>query len=178
MSKRHNGLCILCGLLAFAVSSFGQQPNFNVKTGLWESTITTHMSGIPQLPEDKLAQLSPEQRARVEAAMQGMAANGGQPHTSKSCLTKEKLAKGFDPANQEETRCKRTIVTNSAKVIDMKENCSTENGTMSGTFHIEANGTEATTGSMHMVITQGGKTMTTDGTFQGKWLSADCGGVN
>ncbi len=131
---------------------------------------------MPQIPPDALARMTPDQRARVEAAM-GSGMGSGQPHTYKSCLTKEKLAQGFRPDDQEKPNCKRTLVSTSSTSMDFKEECSEQGGTVVGTFHVEAHGSDETAGTMHMVINHQGHTMTSDGTFHGKYLGPDCGDV-
>src|SRR5258708_40299104 len=70
---------------------------FDRKPGLWETTSTTEMSGMPgmpagmpQIPPEQLAKMTPQQRAQVEAMLKSrMGAAGGAPqsNTSKVCLT-------------------------------------------------------------------------------------------
>src|ERR1035441_6170576 len=61
----------------------------DIKLGLWESTITTQMSGMPALPPELLSKLTPEQRAKMEAAM---GRGGASPKTTtRHCVTKETL---------------------------------------------------------------------------------------
>jgi len=165
-------------VLAFFSISLSQS-NFNVKTGLWEDTVTTQMSGMPampQIPPDALARMTPEQRARIQAAMSSGMGNG-QPHTYQSCLTKEKLAEGFRPDGPEKANCKRTLTRVSATSMDIKEQCSERDATVDVTIHVEARSSDETSGTMHMVITHQGQTMTSDGTFHGKYLGPDCGSV-
>src|SRR5271169_1554039 len=68
----------------------------NVKEGLWETTMSHSSSGMPGIPADALAKMSPDQRAQVEAMMKqrGMSSNGNTT-TVKGCVTKEKIAKGM-----------------------------------------------------------------------------------
>jgi hypothetical protein len=173
-------LISLCGLaITCSLTVAHAQSSLNVKTGLWENTITTQMSGMPQMPQipaDALARMTPDQRARVQAAM-GSGMGNGQPHTSKSCLTKEKLAQGFRPDDRQASNCKTTMLNVSANAMDMKEQCTPPSGSVEATLHVEAHGSDETSGTMHMVITQQGHTMTSDATFHGKWLGADCGDV-
>jgi hypothetical protein len=42
----------------------------NIKLGLWEVTNNPQVSGQIPIPEDQLAKLSPEQRAKIEAMIQ------------------------------------------------------------------------------------------------------------
>src|SRR5882762_10203068 len=68
----------------------------NIKPGLWEVSIDPHVSGEMPIPEDQLAKMTPEQRARLEAAMKGHMAKGARPRVYKECMTPEKIARGFE----------------------------------------------------------------------------------
>lgn len=177
MPKPQIMICAIALGCIFTFVAFGQEANFNVKTGLWENTITTQSNGMPPIPDDMLARMTPEQRAKFDAAMKASMARGGHPHTYKYCLTKEKLAQGFNPEDTERHNCKRTVLTNSPKVMEIKEECSEQGGTMLLTVHFEANGSDATTGKTHIVLSKADRTMTSDGTMTGKWLGPDCGDV-
>lgn len=54
------------------MASCARADAFNAKPGTWEMTITTLTTGMPA-PPDMLAQMSPEQRAKIEAMMQARA---------------------------------------------------------------------------------------------------------
>ena len=95
----------------------------DVKTGLWETTVNNHMNGAPPIPDDVLARMTPEQKARMMGAM------GGGPHTSKVCLTEEKLSKGTDFGGNDRPNCKRTILSSTAKGADVQEDCTEKDGT-------------------------------------------------
>ena len=79
----------------------------DVKLGLWETTSTTQMTGMPPIPPEVLDRMTPEQRAQMEATM---GASGGQPkaHITKSCMTKERLEKGGS-FGEDRPNCKRTV---------------------------------------------------------------------
>jgi hypothetical protein len=71
----------------------------NLKEGLWETTHTMNMSGMPPIPADALAKMRPEQKARIEAMMSQRGVGGtATTDTSKSCITKEKLEKSAFPS--------------------------------------------------------------------------------
>src|SRR5579863_8764845 len=99
-SKLLFALAVFGGAVAWAADSVP----LDVKTGEWEYTVTTQMTGLPQsaqhqmpsIPPEQLAKMPLEQRARVEAALkQAGAMASGKPTTttSKSCIRKEDLAK-------------------------------------------------------------------------------------
>jgi hypothetical protein len=78
--------------------------------------------------------MKPEQRARMEANMKGMA---GKPQVSKYCVTKQELSNA-GAWGSEDKSCKRTIVTSSRGKQEVRFECARENGTSSGTMRIEA----------------------------------------
>ena len=69
---------ILLAVLAtgFGVSASQADPvTINVRTGLWEMTSSGQTTGTPPIPAEAFARLTPEQRAKFEAAM---TARGGR----------------------------------------------------------------------------------------------------
>jgi Protein of unknown function (DUF3617) len=146
--------------------------SLNVKTGLWETTSITKMSGRPPVSADMLAQMSPEQRARIEAAMNRMANQTPKPHTTRTCVTKEKLQK--DPFNPEDKSCTETVLNSTGSKIDIHEVCTEENSKVDITVHIVALDSENVKGTVQTNATGGGNTMNVNGTFTSKWQGAVC----
>src|SRR5215475_7782194 len=70
----------------------GGKVKLNVKTGLWQTTITNTAAGSMGLPPEMAAKLTPAQRARYEAAAKKQASGTPRTETHKDCLTPEKLA--------------------------------------------------------------------------------------
>ncbi len=119
----------------------------NVKLGLWESVMT----------------------------MEGMGA--GEP--KKVCITAEKLATGDFDATPD-TDCKRTVTSSTATSMDVTENCANKNDpTMSGIgqLHIQVVNNENVKGTLATKMSMGGRSMTMNGTFTSKFISADCGKI-
>jgi len=163
-------------VLLLGSAAWGEKLPFNVKTGLWETTSTHTMQGeLPMSPE-LMAKLTPEQRARVEAALKGEA-NNGKPttRTYKSCLTKEQLDRGTAFNNTKE--CTETPVTSTTSKLTVKMTCETEGMKANGTVEFAALSSDYVKGTGHMTVNGGGHTMTTDSTFDSKWLGSDCGSV-
>ncbi len=152
----------------------------NVKLGLWEITSTHSMTGMPAMPTipaDALANMPPEQRARVEAMMNnGM--GGQKPEVRKDCVTREKLDKqrAFD---QNKRECTHTIVQSTGSKLEMKIHCEAKDQQIAsdGTFLIEALGSDSVKGSMPLVSNAPGQTLPLDYSFTSKYLGADCGDV-
>jgi hypothetical protein len=163
-------------VVAGASQSPGGKPMIDVKLGLWETTTAGESQGVPPIDTSSM---TPEQKARLEAFLQAQKARGNTPttRTSKSCLTKEKLEKGFldDPARQAQVQCKQTVVSNSATELHMKADCTGGGRGMSGDFHFVALSRESVRGEMTMVMGEGGRGMTVKSTMTSKWLGAECG---
>ena len=171
---------ILLGLLVvfpFALQSDTTLTPLNVKLGLWQTTVT--MSGLPAMPaipDGVLAQMPADQRAKIEAVMKG------QPMTTKSCMTKDKLEKseGFRSAPKS---CAYTVISSTGSKLEMKLSCTQNGMTMTGNVHVEATDSENVKGSIQMNTSgnggadAGGNTMNMNSTFTSKWLAAACGDV-
>jgi hypothetical protein len=149
----------------------------DIKPGLWEVTNNPQVSGEMPISEDQLAKMSPEQRARFEAAMKSSVASAGKPHTYKECMTPEKIARGFDMDKAEGKDCKRKIVSSTPTDLQMHDECSTADRKTISDVHFQVKSGTQMSGKINVVITSGAKTMTVNSTVQGKWLGANCGSV-
>jgi hypothetical protein len=136
------------------------------------------MSGQMPIPEEQLAKMTPEQRARLQAAMQSGMANGSKPRIYKECMTPEKIARGFEmDRGADEASCKRTIVSSTSSELTLHDECNRPERQSVTDVHFEIKGGTQMNGKINVVVTSSGKTMTVDSTVQGKWLSASCGTV-
>ncbi len=160
-------------LLLSSVWVWGQKIPLDVKLGLWETTSTTNVAGQLPISPDQMANLTPEQRARIEQAIKGMS---GKPITSKSCLTKEKLDKGF--AFNERKECSHKLLNSSSHNLEVQMTCTEKEGQTANVL-VKANALSSTNvkGTTHITVEGGGRTMTSDGSFTSKWISSDCGSV-
>lgn len=149
----------------------------DVKLGLWESTTVRQSSGLPPIPPEVLARLTPEQRAKLEAAAKANASRGPRTETRKSCLTKEKLDKALTFGQSNDTNCKATIVTSTRTKEEVHFECAGEGMKGSGDMHIEALSSENVKGSIQMNAAGGGNAMKTSVNFTAKWLGPSCGNV-
>jgi hypothetical protein len=150
-----------------AVAARADSPALNVKPGLWEMTL--HVTGLT-IPEEQLARLPPEQRAKVQA-MLGQAA---QAHTVKTCLTQEKLARGVFVPDASHPECKRTMMGNTGSALDIQVQCTLAEGAVSSSMHVEAPNPE--TMAAKTVMTRANQPPMTS-TIDARWLAADCGDV-
>lgn len=161
----------LCLSAALALSAADYQ-RMDVKSGQWQTTYTNQMTGAPPLPEEVLNRLTPEQRAKLEAAMK---ARNGKTSVYKSCLTKDQLDKGFDVGNQATKACSHTLVTSSSHKQEIKVECNQDQVKAKGTITIEAIDSETVKGNVMMVATNSdGRTMNVTNTFTSKWIGPAC----
>jgi hypothetical protein len=147
----------------------------NVKTGLWEMTMTTTTSGTMPISPEFAAKLTPEQRAKMEAAMKANSGEKTRTITYKDCMTKEKLQKGAD-FGKTDPKCPPTVATSTASSIDVRFSCEQAGVKTSGTIHFDALNPENIRGSGQTSATSGGNTMNAKMGWTGKWIAAACGG--
>ncbi len=145
----------------------------NVKPGLWEVNMTSESSGQMPIPESMLARLTPEQRARVAAAMQSQM-NRPTAHVYKSCVTRADLDKpfGMDRHDAEEN-CTDKVLSKSSTSMTVDMEC-TGKFSVSSIYRWKALSPESVSGTMERTVSQGGHSMKSTGHFTGKWLGADC----
>ena len=165
-----SAICLGAELL---LTAGGQYQPLNVKTGLWETSWTSSFSGRPPIPTEMLEKMTPEQRARFEAAMNRMASQAPKSRTTKSCLTKEKL--DSDPFSEKDKSCTETVLASTGSKMEVREVCTHENAKTDVTVHIEAADSEHVKGTVKSNTSGGGNTMNVNGTFTSKWLGSACG---
>ncbi|MEJ0019370.1 MAG: DUF3617 domain-containing protein [Acetobacteraceae bacterium] len=142
----------------------------DLRTGLWEITSTGEASGMPPVPPEVMARMTPEQRAAMMAAI----GNSGKPEIVRNCITEKTLQRGLDFAQRERGNCTRTVLNNTSRQIDVRLQC-TGAQQASGTFHIESSDPRSMSGTLDLVVSSGANSMTIKRTLQGRWLGSDCG---
>ena len=145
----------------------------DVKTGLWETTLSNQMSGAPALPPDLLSRMTPEQRAKLEQAMKARAAQGAHTSTSRRCLTKDKLNEPLDLAKQPEG-CTHKVITSSSSKQEIQFECAIGGGKQTGLLRVEAIDSSDIKGTMHINMAAGDRASSTTTEFTSKWLGAAC----
>jgi hypothetical protein len=178
-------LIIGSSVIALALSSCMFAGDFtmpNVKEGLWETTTTHSMSGLPGMSDDMLAKLPPDQRARVEEMMKqrGMSMNGNTT-TIKSCVTRQKIHKGMAFADNRDN-CTHDFVNSSVNHFEVKFHCdeTSKDGskaTVDGKTVVDVVDSDSAKGMTHMVTSSNGRDVTMDVTFSSKFLASDCGDI-
>jgi hypothetical protein len=160
------GLLLLLPVAGWAADKV--QP-LNIKVGLWETNISSKRSGAMPIPDDVLARLTPEQRARIEERMKS---SNETVHnsTQKRCVTKEDLEKGFNFAQEKD--CTHTVINSSSSKLETRLTCHGQDMEGNGTVSIEALSPENVKGVSDTTITSSGHTMKAHMTFTSKWLGA------
>ncbi len=144
----------------------------DVKPGQWETTTTGQMTGVPTIPPEALAQMTPEQRAKFESAM---GARGAKPMVSTSCRTKEKIAQGWTTGQQNLKSCTTTVTASSSSKQEVHLECNQNGAKTNGTIKVEAVDSEHIRGSFQMTSAQeGNHSISMNYTFTSKWLGAAC----
>lgn len=158
--------------LALAVASTAAYPEpLDVKTGLWEVTTTTAMSGMPPID---YSSMPPEQRARIEAAMKAREAMGARVNVRKSCVTREKLAK--EPFQDEGNEsCTHTVISSTRTRWQAKLHCTQPK--RDGEFRMETLSRERIKGTVQMNASDDKHAMAVRVSITGKWLGSACGDV-
>lgn len=169
--KLTTGIVFLLPVLAWSADSITP---LDVKLGLWESSSTSQMSGAPPIPDAILQKLTPEQRARMEAAQKAREAKGPQTHTQQTCLTKESLAKAMDFGHGDSSNCTRTVLRSSSREQDIRFNCDIQGMKGSSEIHVEATDNEHVTGNAKTNSAGGGNNMNIKVSFKAHWIGSDC----
>lgn len=167
-------ICMIgVGLIAAAAWGADTLHPLDVKTGLWETTLTNQMNGAPAIPPDLLSRMTPEQRAKFEEAMKARAAQGAHTTTHQSCLTKDKLNQPLNLTNRPK-ECTYQVITSSSSKQEIQYECAIGGAKQTGTLRIEAIDSSDIKGSMRINMAAGDRTSSTMTEFTSKWLGAAC----
>ena len=145
-----SALFFFASLLA---SAGAQAVPLDVKTGLWQSTMTSELSSAAQGPM-------------------------GKTLTYKSCLTQKELAE--DPIAEPMERgqhCSTKMTSQTRTVWQGTRVCTGPRGTQEYSGKITAVSREKVKGALLVKMGQGGYTMTNHAKYESKWLGSNCGSV-
>jgi uncharacterized protein DUF3617 len=176
---------IVCGvvLVAMRVVAAGM----GLKPGLWETHLTkqvldgkdttAQIGGAAAQMQKMLANMSPDQRARMEAMMKEHGASMGSSDGSiRMCISPE-MANRDTPWVDPKGRCQPAKVTRSGNQASYEINCASEGTTTTGKGTSTVSGDLVTT-QMDMTTTRSnGETHVSHTEAEMKFLGADCGDV-
>jgi hypothetical protein len=129
---------------------------------------------------EAMQNMTPEQKARMAAAMSHLQQQPSVPktHTSRSCMTAEKMQRdSFFNDKEMRGHCTHTITENDSHATAVNFTCSEDGTTSEGKVRFETISQTSVKGTMdmHMVIHDHPVNMHSD--FQSTWIGADCGTV-
>jgi hypothetical protein len=159
-------------LFCAAVLSAADFRPLDVKTGQWETTVSGQTTGMPPIPDSVLNQLTPEQRAKMQAAIQ--ANSGAKSTVSKHCMTQQDLQKGFNLQDEANKACSRVAVTSTSSKEEIRMDCTAGGAKTTGVVKLEAVDSEHVRGSMQMTSSNDGRSMNMNFTFASKWVGPAC----
>jgi hypothetical protein len=160
------------GFVVFLSAALAQSSEPPVKMGLWQTKITSTMTGF-QIPPDVAAKLK---------AM-GRPVPGSEPQTvvSQSCLTQEKWKDMFSHM-QRNHDCQLTNEHQSSTSMSADMACKSPDGQYSSTGHVEAKFTnsEKMTGKVHVETIRQSQPqpIVMDMSFDSAYQGADCQGIS
>ena len=176
--KEENVKTFIVGATAalFLLTAVWAADPFDVKPGLWETSVTTDMPGMsgmpamPAIPPEVMAKMPPAQRAQMEAMIKSRGGTAA-PMVNRVCMTRSSVDEGG--FGQTDKSCKSKVVSSSASKQVLQIECVQNGSTMTGEVTVERVDSEHVKGSMLAKTPQGQMKMT----FENHWLSADCGNV-
>ncbi len=168
MSKRY---FVLSGLAVIAIATVPVAAiASHGKAGLWR--VTTQIGGMPQM---QMPQLTPEQMQQMRQMGVHMPHTGPRGMTSQYCMTEAEVNSDSPPPSiQKECKVSNMHRTGHTMTADM-----TCNGHMHGHGHMSVtyDSPEHYTGKVEFDATVEGQATHMTDTFEGKWISSDCGSV-
>jgi len=160
--------------IVLASTALASNTQLNVKPGAWELTLRTTMNGNP-IPAASLAQMSPEQRTKIQAAMQ---ARSGKTTSRvfKECLTAADLKNPdtFGKNGDDDEGCRTTVISESPTQRKLRMVCTGDNP-HTGTGTISAPSPTQMTGVIDIIGTATGAKIHIE--ESGRWLGANCAGI-
>lgn len=146
----------------------------DIKTGLWETTTTTESSGRPPIDTSRM---TPEQKARFEAAMKAREAQGPRTRVHQVCVTRERLAhQPFDDPENKDQKCTHTLLSSSRTHWKGTSQCEGAQKRVAE-FDIQELSRERVKGTINVNVSDASHAMKIRSTISSRWLKSDCGSV-
>jgi len=156
---------------AFAAAQY--QP-LNVKTGQWQTTVLINSGGSMALPSSQMERLTPEQRARVEAAMKQASKLKIIRYVNQDGLTQDDLNKGT-PFKSDDKQCTQKVLNSTSSKLNIEQDCAEDTMSTKTVMTLEALSSEQVKGIGTVTATSEGHIFTSNITFTSRWLSPACG---
>lgn len=173
------GITALCAFAAYATG-------FGLKPGLWEVRIvkqvvdgrdaTAQLAGASDKLQQAMANMPPEQRARLEAMLKQRGAAQGSNGGFRMCITPE-MAQRDKPIVDKEGRCQPATVSHNGNQTTYEFSCTMNGVTTSGKGTAVASGDLITTHADMTTHHPDGTTRVMQNDSEMKFLGPDCGDV-
>lgn len=168
---------LVFAVLASSVAASAVAAPPEVRSGLWERTVTRQMEGAPVSPVADLSKLPPEQRARIEQMLSTRGSTAPTTTVARYCVTPESAQKWetFSREERDDANCARTVQDETSRSLRMSIVCAGGKGT--GTVEFTAASPDRVTGTVIVVRQEerGERKVRVD--MDSRWLGADCGDV-
>jgi Protein of unknown function (DUF3617) len=170
--------CIAGAIVFTGMNAVATAENLDVKIGLWETTVHSEMHGKMPISETDLAALAPQQRAALERMLAEQ--SKPQTHVVKTCLTQEKLNRSGDLFGNSESgmTCHNKVSRQTRDTFAGTMNCTEGSRHLSGDVLYHATDREHVAGTIHMAVTDGTKSLTTQAKIEARWLGSACGSTD
>lgn len=166
---------VILGLtLLAAIPTWSQNVPPRINPGLWEETITLTSRGSLSMPDSVLSQLTPEQRARVEARLKASAQPSTRTSTEQQCVTAKDIEE-MRVFNKPDASCKEVIRSSTGTQFDGQWQCGRDGISGTGAIHFDILTPESARGTAHTVTNSNGHQSVTDSKIVSKWIGPDCG---
>ncbi len=167
-----SAFCLSCTLAAAFVTTLAAAQTPPIKPGLWEVQSEREVDGKKAAtPADRMKNLPPETRARMEALMRQRGVAMGDRGATRICLTKESLASGKMQA--EAAGCKTDYVTRTRSVWKFHSSCPAMKVESDG--EMVFSGSESYTMTVASTLSSSTPPRVSKTTMNGRWMGAACG---
>jgi hypothetical protein len=180
-----NSTKIILMLMVLAVGQ-ASATGYGLKAGLWQTKMTkqvvdgqdrtAQMAGAMSKMQEAMANMPPEQRARIEAMMKQHGGAMNNDGTFKMCISPDQ-ANLDRPIIDRDGHCQPATVTHSGNHTSFTINCSSNGDTTTGKGESSAVGNTITTLFDMTTHTANGETTTMHTESEMTFLGPDCGDV-
>ncbi len=164
-------------LLAIPGFAAAQYQPLNVKTGQWQTTVLINSGGSIALSSRQMAQLTPEQRARMEAAMKQASKPKTTTRVNQNCLTQDELNKGT-PFKSDDRQCTQKVLNSTSTELKVEQDCVEDSMSTKTVMRLEAVNSEQVKGTGTVTAVSEGHKFSSDINFSSQWISSACGAKN
>ena len=173
--RQIHSAAVLLGIAGLAAAAWAAD-GLDVRLGLWEMTVTTSQRGTPQLSEESKKNMTPEQRAKLQAALQANVAKGPHSFVTKTCVRAEDLKNGslrIGGDGDEDSQCRYQISAQSKTLQEATASC-TGDPPRTSKLRAQATDREHMAGTIETVAGTGQSTVQ----FKARWLATSCAGAD